>query len=154
MSDDTLDLDYVDANLTSTQAWDGEGGVVENGDYLLKITDVVRKSNKAGSGVNLVIDYEIRAMDNGSDTAMKGRTLKAWYAEQGEGMKRLKQLLNAVPGVENANGGYSPKKLKGKSICATVIAESYNRQNPVTLEDEKRMSSKVKKERPAPANLQ
>ena len=148
MSEDQEGLDfYVEMpELSDIDAWDGEQSSADAGDYLGPIVNVERKPTSTGKTM-LVVQTEIEAAADGSETPMKGRQVWNRYTESGKALKRLKALLLATGVQINSRGGYNAKELVGKKYAFTVFKEEYDATDEVTGDVETRMGTKVRGER-------
>lgn len=105
-----LDLDFSDVQRNNP---------LEEGDYILMISDAEIQRNKANDGDNLVVTFEIVEPADSS-----GRTIKQWFAIKPNSLWSLRAFLEAVLG-EEIEGAFelNESALPGNRVGATLVQD-------------------------------
>lgn len=118
----TQDMYVRNAAIHNAKAWDGVNRTPDAGDYEAVVAEMKREPSSKKGITQLVVQWEIVAKADGSDTDAAGRKAFARYNEEGN-LSRLRQFLEAT-GVEiDDEGGYNPAEALGVHALITITKQ-------------------------------
>jgi len=141
-----LGPDNQPVDWSTVAAWDGEGGGrLTPGNYLFEVAGVAQEPASTGN-LQLVIDLMVV---QGLETEVhNGASTKHWLSLTPKAAGRVKQFLDAIGVVPDADGTFEDQEFISRQFMAEVFEDEYNKVDPLTGQSTVKKTSKIRKEMP------